>query len=226
MPILVRRRRHGPTGRRLGCTGAGRHPLRAEAGRQALGLRAHLGARRALRWQDPSHLTRACAEPPVPSREGRDRPPALGIDAVRVRLRLWPGRSRARSGRLYPHPARNRPPHGGALGLRRARGEHPGAGGRGTARRPVRPDLMRRPAPARALALAAPLGWDASALAWPALCAVAALAAVLPLWAGRFLPFQDAPQHLAAVRVLADYDVPAFAFRRWFEIDLFRSQNL
>ncbi|HYV67188.1 MAG TPA: hypothetical protein VE964_13165, partial [Myxococcales bacterium] len=85
---------------------------------------------------------------------------------------------------------------------------------------------MRRPAPARALALAAPLGWDASALAWPALCAVAALAAVLPLWAGRFLPFQDAPQHLAAVRVLADYDVPAFAFRRWFEIDLFRSQYL
>jgi hypothetical protein len=85
---------------------------------------------------------------------------------------------------------------------------------------------MRRPPPAGAVALAAPLGWDASAVAWPALCGLAALAAVLPLWAGRFLPFQDAPQHLAAIRVLADYDVPAFAFRRWFEIDLFRSQYL
>ena len=85
---------------------------------------------------------------------------------------------------------------------------------------------MARPPPARAVALAAPLGWDAAAFAWPALCALAAAAAVLPLWAGRFLPFQDAPQHLAAIRVLADYDAPAFAFRRWFEIDLARSQYL
>ncbi|HEX9602805.1 MAG TPA: hypothetical protein VF973_03565 [Myxococcales bacterium] len=85
---------------------------------------------------------------------------------------------------------------------------------------------MERPQPARALALAAPLGWEAGALAWPALCALAAVAAVVPLWAGRFLPFQDAPQHLAAVRVLADYGNPVFAFRRWFEIDLARSQYL
>jgi hypothetical protein len=86
--------------------------------------------------------------------------------------------------------------------------------------------MMERPQPARALALAAPLGWEAGALAWPALCALAAVAAVVPLWAGRLLPFQDAPQHLAAVRVLADYGNPVFAFRRWFEIDFARSQYL
>jgi hypothetical protein len=85
---------------------------------------------------------------------------------------------------------------------------------------------MHRPPPARAVALAAPVRWEAGALAWPALCALAAVAAVLPLWGGRFLPFQDAPQHLAAIRVLADYDVPGFAFQRWFEIDLARSQYL
>src|SRR3989442_9834176 len=85
---------------------------------------------------------------------------------------------------------------------------------------------MAGPPRARAVALAAPVGWEAGALAWPALCALAAVAAVLPLWAGRFLPFQDAPQHLAAIRVLADYDVPGFAFQRWFEIDLARSQYL
>ncbi|MFL5309433.1 MAG: hypothetical protein ACJ79H_03155 [Myxococcales bacterium] len=85
---------------------------------------------------------------------------------------------------------------------------------------------MQRPQPARALALAAPLGWDAAAVAWPALCALAAVASVVPLWAARFLPFQDAPQHLAAIRVLADYHAPAFGFERFFEIDLARSQYL
>jgi len=58
------------------------------------------------------------------------------------------------------------------------------------------------------------------------LCALAAAAAVVPLWVGRFLPFQDAPQHLAAIRVLADYGTPRFAFQRWFEIDFARSQYL
>jgi hypothetical protein len=82
------------------------------------------------------------------------------------------------------------------------------------------------PRPARAIAMAAPLGWDAAAIGWPALCALAAVASVVPLWAGRFLPFQDAPQHLAAIRVLADYGSPAFGFERFFEIDLARSQYL
>ena len=85
---------------------------------------------------------------------------------------------------------------------------------------------MERAPPARALALAAPVGWEAAAPAWPALCALAAVASVVPLWAGRFLPFQDAPQHLAAIRVLADYGSPAFGFQRFFEIDLARSQYL
>ena len=49
---------------------------------------------------------------------------------------------------------------------------------------------------------------------------------MVPLWAGRFLPFQDAPQHLAAIRVLADYASPPFGFERFFEIDLARSQYL
>ena len=85
---------------------------------------------------------------------------------------------------------------------------------------------MERLQPARALAVPEPLGWDAAALAWPALCAFAAVASVVPLWAGRFLPFQDAPQHLAAIRVLADYASPPFGFERFFEIDLARSQYL
>jgi hypothetical protein len=80
--------------------------------------------------------------------------------------------------------------------------------------------------PARAIALAAQVAWDAGALAWPALCLCAALAAIAPLWIGRFLPYQDAPQHLAAVRVLADYHAQPFAFEKWFEIDLPRSQYL
>jgi hypothetical protein len=79
---------------------------------------------------------------------------------------------------------------------------------------------------APAVALAAPATWDATALAWPALCACAAIAAIVPLWTGTFLPFQDAPQHLAAIRVLADFHSPPFAFEKWFEIDLARSQYL
>jgi len=85
---------------------------------------------------------------------------------------------------------------------------------------------MNQPRPARAIAVVAPLALDAGALVWPALCACAALAAVFPLWVGRFLPYQDAPQHLAAIRVLADYHAPRFAFEKWFEIDLLRSQYL
>ena len=63
-------------------------------------------------------------------------------------------------------------------------------------------------------------------LVWPALVAAAAGAAVIPLWAGEFLPFQDAPQHVAAVRVLADYHTPGFGFEKWFELDLGRLQYL
>ncbi|GAC1337180.1 MAG: hypothetical protein NVSMB23_03310 [Myxococcales bacterium] len=61
---------------------------------------------------------------------------------------------------------------------------------------------------------------------WAALAGAAGLAAALPLWSSRFLPFQDAPQHLAAVRVIADYGDPFFGFQRFFEIDLGRWQYL
>ena len=67
---------------------------------------------------------------------------------------------------------------------------------------------------------------DVLALVWPALAALAGVAAALPLWAGHFLPFQDAPQHVASIRVLADFHTPGFDFPRWFEIDLGRSQYL
>lgn len=76
-----------------------------------------------------------------------------------------------------------------------------------------------------AVAVAAP-AVRADELIWPALVAIAGIAAVLPLWASELLPFQDAPQHLAAIRVLADYRAPAFGFEKWFEIDLFRLQYL
>jgi hypothetical protein len=49
---------------------------------------------------------------------------------------------------------------------------------------------------------------------------------VVPLWSGDFLPYQDAPQHLAAIRVLADFHAPGLAFDKWFEVDLGRLQYL
>lgn len=55
--------------------------------------------------------------------------------------------------------------------------------------------------------------------------AIVALSA-LPVWLTRYLPIQDLPQHLAAIRVLSDYDDPALGFSRYFEIDLFRTQYL
>lgn len=61
---------------------------------------------------------------------------------------------------------------------------------------------------------------------WPAVVAAAAIASCIPLWSSELLPFQDGPQHLAAIRVLADYHTPGFGFDRWFEIDLNRLQYL
>lgn len=61
---------------------------------------------------------------------------------------------------------------------------------------------------------------------WPALVAVAAVGSVVPLWSSALLPFQDAPQHLASIRVLADYRTPGLGFEKWFEIDLLKVQYL
>lgn len=69
-------------------------------------------------------------------------------------------------------------------------------------------------------------GTWARRLAWPALALVATLAAIAPLWSSALLPFQDGPEHLAAIRVLADLHTPGFGFERWFQIDLARLQYL
>jgi hypothetical protein len=61
---------------------------------------------------------------------------------------------------------------------------------------------------------------------WLALIGLATLASAAPIWSSELLPFQDAPQHLAAVRVLADWSSPAFAFPRWFSLELTRSHYL
>lgn len=61
---------------------------------------------------------------------------------------------------------------------------------------------------------------------WAALALVAAAAAAAPLWSSRYLPFQDAPQHVAAIRVIADYRIPGLGFEKWFTIDLQRLQYL
>jgi hypothetical protein len=67
-------------------------------------------------------------------------------------------------------------------------------------------------------------GW--ATFRWAALAAVAGIASALPLWSSELLPFQDAPQHVATVRVLADYANPVLGFARWFEIDLRRLEYL
>ena len=80
---------------------------------------------------------------------------------------------------------------------------------------------------AEAIAVAAPRpAVVAQELVWPALVALCTAMAVAPLWASELLPYQDAPQHVAAVRVLADYRTPGLGFDRWFEIDLGRLQYL
>src|SRR5438045_2458906 len=63
-------------------------------------------------------------------------------------------------------------------------------------------------------------------LVWPLLVALCTAVAIAPLWASELLPYQDAPEHIAAVRVLADYHTPGLGFDRWFEIDLGRLQYL
>lgn len=48
--------------------------------------------------------------------------------------------------------------------------------------------------------------------------ALAALSLAWPLFVARYVPIQDLPQHVAAVRVLHDYHAPAFGFERWFQV--------
>ena len=81
----------------------------------------------------------------------------------------------------------------------------------------------------RAEAIALPVARPAFAaqeLVWPLLIALSTVAAIAPLWVSELLPYQDAPEHIAAVRVLADFHTPGPAFDKWFEIDLRRLQYL
>jgi hypothetical protein len=49
---------------------------------------------------------------------------------------------------------------------------------------------------------------------------------VWPLCSTRYLPIEDLPQHLAAIRVLHSYHDARFDFARYFELDLFGTQYL
>jgi hypothetical protein len=82
-----------------------------------------------------------------------------------------------------------------------------------------------RPAEAVAVALPRPLALPQE-LIWPLVVALATAAAIVPFWSSEMLPYQDAPQHIAAVRVLADYHAPGLAFDRWFQPDLGRLEYL
>lgn len=49
--------------------------------------------------------------------------------------------------------------------------------------------------------------------------AVVLVAAVLPFWAGRFLPFLDLPQHLALSRIIHDYADPTLRYSDYYLVD-------
>ena len=61
-------------------------------------------------------------------------------------------------------------------------------------------------------------------LLWPALAELGGLAAAVPLWTSHFLPFQDAPQHLAAISLLSDQSPAADESRRWFTVGFAHAQ--
>ncbi|HET9752295.1 MAG TPA: hypothetical protein VFP52_05020 [Myxococcales bacterium] len=82
-----------------------------------------------------------------------------------------------------------------------------------------------RPVEAVAVALPRPLSLPQE-LIWPLIVALATAAAIVPFWSSELLPCQDAPQHIAAVRVLADYHTPGLGFDRWFQPDLGRLEYL
>ena len=56
--------------------------------------------------------------------------------------------------------------------------------------------------------------------------ALVATYAALPMWVVQHPAIQDLPQHMAAIRVLANYGDPDLAFAQYFTIDLTRTQYL
>lgn len=59
-------------------------------------------------------------------------------------------------------------------------------------------------------------------LGFALLCVVA----VTPLWSTDWLPLQDLPQHLAAIRVLHDYSDPSLGFQSFFELTPLKTQYI
>jgi hypothetical protein len=55
---------------------------------------------------------------------------------------------------------------------------------------------------------------------------VCLIALVMPLWVSAYLPFMDAPQHLASIRIIHDFDHPPWAFQTYYNVDLGSSQYL
>ncbi|MFZ5895288.1 MAG: hypothetical protein ACOY0T_29800 [Myxococcota bacterium] len=63
-------------------------------------------------------------------------------------------------------------------------------------------------------------------IAFEAAFALGALTSAWPLFVARYVPIQDLPQHVAAVRVLHDFRTAAFGFERFFELSLGSTQYL
>lgn len=61
---------------------------------------------------------------------------------------------------------------------------------------------------------------------WRWLMAALSVACVFPIFKVEYLPIQDLPQHLAAIRVLHDFDDPVLRFSEYFELQRLRTQYL
>jgi hypothetical protein len=61
---------------------------------------------------------------------------------------------------------------------------------------------------------------------WRLLMLALSVACVFPIFKVQYLPIQDLPQHLAAIRVLHDFNDPALRFSDFFELQLLRTQYL
>jgi hypothetical protein len=61
---------------------------------------------------------------------------------------------------------------------------------------------------------------------WSVVFAALAIGCVFPLFYVRYLPIEDLPQHVAAVRILHDFHDPSLGFSRFFELDLLHTQYL
>ncbi|MFW5966340.1 MAG: hypothetical protein ACOCV2_02425 [Persicimonas sp.] len=65
---------------------------------------------------------------------------------------------------------------------------------------------------------------EPSQLAFEVLMVVLVAAAAVPIWLPQWLPLQDLPQHLGAIRVLTDYTLPDLNFVEFFELSLGETQ--